>query len=171
MKLTNPRYATLLLLLIVLAIAIPLTFVIRARLEMEDSGCPVNIMNLPATPKQQTVSRLLYASDDGVTTVEIANNHTYTPVLDNPTFVNGTTTAFENQAAWKLTDATGTVIGTGTFYVHSPDAGIPGPFSFQISFDTVPQSTNGTLMVYEASAKDGTPIHAVTIPIIFKNAQ
>jgi hypothetical protein len=107
-------------------------------------------------------------SEDGVTSVEIPSDDvTLTPLLKNPTFIHGTTTAFENQAAWKLTDATGTVISTGTFYVYSPDAGIPGPFSFQLFFDAVPVSGTGTLMVYEPSAKDGTPIHAVRIPVLF----
>jgi len=101
-----------------------------------------------------------YVSADGVTHVTLS-----TVKLMNPFTFSGTTTAFENQANWKLTQKGGKVLGQGYFYVHSPDVGIPGPFSVTGFYDALPTNASGTLMIYEASAKDGAPIHGVSIPV------
>lgn len=79
----------------------------------------------------------------------------------------GTSTAFENQIAWRLRDAKRALLAEGTIYVHSPDAGTPGPFRETVSFGKTPATASGTLFIFEASAMDGTPIHIVSIPVSF----
>ncbi len=106
-----------------------------------------------------------FVSTDGVDTVAVPVREIGV-ALPNPFFFSGTTTAFENMASWKLTQTDGTVIGQGVFYVYSPDVGIPGPYQVTGFYDRIPTSASGTLLVYEASAKDGTPIHVVAIPVM-----
>jgi len=101
-----------------------------------------------------------FASADGITSVVLAGLK-----LSNPFEVSGTSTAFENSIAWDVRQADGKVVASGSAYVHSPDAGIPGPFAFKGFYDAVPTSASGTLEVFEASAKDGSPIHEVSIPV------
>lgn len=106
-----------------------------------------------------------FVSNDGVTSAVLDSS---TSPLPNPFFFHGTTTAFESQASWQLVQSNGKVIGSGFYSVGSPDAGIPGPFSVTGFYDVVPTVSSGTLMVYEASAKDGEPIHVVRIPVAFE---
>lgn len=92
------------------------------------------------------------------------------PNLASPFVFHGTGTAFESQMSWRLRDAKRKVIGEGSFHVMSPDAGIPGPFRVEGSWKTAPKTATGTLFVFEASAKDGTPIHIVTVPVSFSTS-
>lgn len=108
-----------------------------------------------------------YVSRDGVTSAVLESPSTPLP---NPFVFHGTTTAFESQASWKLTQGNGKIIGSGYFSVASPDAGIPGPFRVTGFYDVVPTLTTGTLTIYEASAKDGEPIHVVDIPVSLERA-
>ncbi len=48
---------------------------------------------------------------------------------------------------------------------HAPDVGIPGPFEIRGFILSVPKTSTGSLVLYESSAKDGTPIHLVKIPV------
>lgn len=85
----------------------------------------------------------------------------------NGTVVQGTAVAFESRFSWKLEDANGAVIVEGHAMARQPDMGVPGPFAFPVVFDRVPTTTEGTFVLYEASAKDGSPIHVVRIPVVF----
>jgi hypothetical protein len=88
-----------------------------------------------------------------------------------PTFTfYGTSTAFENQISWRVRDAKRAILGEGSVYVHSPDTGVPGPFRETVTLEKQPTTASGTLLIFEASAKDGTPIHIVTIPISFSTS-
>ena len=50
---------------------------------------------------------------------------------------------------------------------NAPDAGQAGPFEFHAFWDVLPKTATGTLTVYEASARDGSSIHVVKVPIKF----
>ncbi|MEO5928043.1 MAG: Gmad2 immunoglobulin-like domain-containing protein [Patescibacteria group bacterium] len=126
---------------------------------------PTTTPSVPASPN----SALTFTSKDAVTTVTFpaAAMHDGFVMIDNPTMLNGTTTAFEQTFAWKLVDTSGVVVAQGSAMTHAPDSGIPGPFSVTMFYDVAPKTERGMLTVYEASAKDGTPIHDVKIPIVF----
>lgn len=89
------------------------------------------------------------------------------PLLANVFTAYGTGTAFESTLSWRVRDAKRHLLGSGSIMVHQPDAGIPGPFDFVGIFDPKPTTATGTLLIFEFSAKDGTPIHIVTIPVTF----
>lgn len=49
----------------------------------------------------------------------------------------------------------------------APDIGQPGAFTIRAFWEVTPQTATGTLIVYEASARDGEPIHVVRVPVRF----
>lgn len=101
-----------------------------------------------------------FKSADGVTSVVLPNSF-----LANPFYFHGTSTAFESTMSWKLVQDEGKILAQGFMMVDSPDMGIPGPFRVEAYYSGIPSSASGTLIVYEASAKDGSPIHEVKIPV------
>lgn len=166
------RSTYILTVLVICGIAIGLAFVIRARNGVVRQNVPSSVP--PASsqvdvPNTNTASEVFMArSADGVTEVRTTAVTSGTHILlDNPTSISGTTTAFENRISWKVMDDQGTVVSEGGAYVHSPDMGQPGPFLINLFYDAAPKVKTGKLIVYEASAKDGTPIHVVTIPVEF----
>jgi len=86
-------------------------------------------------------------------------------LLTNPITVTGTAVAFENQFSWELDDAKGGRMEQGSVVTKAPDAGQPGDFQIRAFYADVPSVATGTLVLYEASAKDGRPIHALRIPV------
>ncbi len=101
-----------------------------------------------------------YRSSDGVTSVVLPEE-----TLFNPFTFYGTSTAFENMISWTVVQSDDLEVARGNAYVNSPDIGIPGSFKVKGYYERLPTAASGTLNVFEASAKDGTPIHAVVIPV------
>lgn len=87
--------------------------------------------------------------------------------LQSPVHASGTAIAFENTFQWMLLGPADQDIAHGTLMAASPDIGQPGPFNLSQAA-TIPNSyASGTLRFYEASAKDGSPIHTLNIPVTF----
>lgn len=90
--------------------------------------------------------------------------------ISSPLVVTGKARVFENQFSYRLKDSAGTVIVEGPAYASSPDAGQFGPFRIETKF-SLPKTPEGTLEVFDASAKDGTEIDKVVIPVTFKGVE
>ncbi len=90
-------------------------------------------------------------------------------LLENPISVTGTAVAFESRISWKLVDGTGNEneLMSGSVSTNAPDMGVPGEFVIRDFFPRVPPTNDGYLNVFEASAKDGSPIHMISIPVRF----
>lgn len=86
--------------------------------------------------------------------------------VSSPFTLKGQARVFENQLSYKLTDSKGIKLAEGSLYANSPDVGQFGDFSAEVSFPT-PTSVTGILEVLNYSAKDGTKINEVTIPVKF----
>lgn len=80
--------------------------------------------------------------------------------------VKGNARVFENMVSIRLTDSEGILLIQTTTYANAPDVGMFGPFEKVLKFQTT--VTEGTLEVYQSSAKDGSEIDKVTIPVLFK---
>jgi hypothetical protein len=92
----------------------------------------------------------------------LVNSHVQSPVT-----ASGTAIAFESTFQWKLLGPANQQIAQGTLMANAPDIGQPGPFTLSHAV-TIPTSyTTGTLRFYEASAKDGSAIHILNIPVTF----
>ncbi len=80
--------------------------------------------------------------------------------------ISGEARVFENQFAFRVSDDSGKVLKEGNGYANAPDTGQYGPF--EISTDYLTPTTNtGRVEVFEYSAKDGSEINKVTIPVTF----
>lgn len=79
--------------------------------------------------------------------------------------VKGNARTFESNVAIRLLDSEGNIIIETSTLANTSNAGQFGPFEKIINFQT--NSPTGTLEVFQYSAKDGSEIDKVTIPLIF----
>lgn len=82
----------------------------------------------------------------------------------SPVIVAGRAIAFENTVSLVVRDERGVIRGRGFATADAPDAGQSGAYRTAVAFNAAP----GTILyveVFEASAKDGLPIHMVRIPV------
>lgn len=88
-------------------------------------------------------------------------------LVDDPVDVCGVGTGFEGVFAARVRDANGNVLRQVTI-----NAGGTGTWAnFHTSLSTgVPPTPQGTLEVFESSAKDGSDINKVSVPITFGRA-
>lgn len=91
-----------------------------------------------------------------------ANDTVYLPIT-----IKGEARVFENQFNFRVRDSDGTVLTEGTGYANAPDAGLFGSFIITIKSIAEPNGTRGTIEVFDYSAKDGTEIDKVSIPVQF----
>lgn len=80
--------------------------------------------------------------------------------------VKGNARTFESNVAIRLYDSFGNVLTETFTLANAPDVGQFGPFEKMINYVT--ESQTGTLEVFQYSAKDGSQIDIVTVPVIFE---
>lgn len=83
----------------------------------------------------------------------------------NPIVVRGSGIAFENTISWELRDGLGALLHRGFTTANAPDVGKPGDFEVKAFLSEPMKTATGTLRVFESSAKDGSPIHEVNVPV------
>lgn len=79
--------------------------------------------------------------------------------------VKGNARTFESTVNIRLIDSSGNVIVETVTMANAPDAGQFGPFEKVLNFKTT--DTSGILEVFQYSAKDGSEIDKVEIPVTF----
>lgn len=79
--------------------------------------------------------------------------------------VKGNARTFENTVNIRLSDSSGNVLVETFTTANAPDVGQFGPFEKEIDFDSV--DSEGLLEVFQYSAKDGSEIDKVKLPLIF----
>ncbi len=92
----------------------------------------------------------------------LVNRHITSPIV-----ASGTAIAFESTFQWSLLGPANQLIAEGTLMAAAPDIGQPGTFNLSQAITIPVGYTNGTLRFYESSAKDGSPIHILNIPVNF----
>ncbi len=80
--------------------------------------------------------------------------------------LKGEARVFENQLNYKVFEDGGSILKEGMLQAMSPDVGQFGSFEAQISIGN-PKSNRGRLEVFDYSAKDGSEIDKVIIPLYF----
>ena len=83
-----------------------------------------------------------------------------------PLRVEGEARVFENQLNVRLKDADGTILTERGVTAQSPDIGLYGPFALELTYPE-PEGTEGTIEAFDYSAKDGSEIDKVIIPVTF----
>lgn len=87
-----------------------------------------------------------------------------------PVVIRGKARVFENQFNYRIRDANRTILTEGSASTNAADAGEFGDFTISIASFTQPTESNGTIEVFDYSAKDGSEIDKVSIPVRFANA-
>ena len=83
-----------------------------------------------------------------------------------PLVIRGQARVFENVFNYRLRDADGSVLIEGHGMATSPGMGFFGPFNIEVNYPE-PREKNGTVEVFNYSAKDGSEENKVTVPISF----
>lgn len=82
--------------------------------------------------------------------------------VTSPLHVTGQARVFEATVSLKLVDATGNELVATT--TQSAEGQVLSPFSADVAF-SVTSSSSACLWVYEVSAKDGSPVNVVQVPL------
>jgi hypothetical protein len=82
----------------------------------------------------------------------------------NPVTVSGTANVFEATVSLRILDSAGNEIAR-TFTTATCGTGCRGGYSVSIAY-SIDHEQSGTVEVFESSAKDGSPINVVQIPVI-----
>ena len=83
--------------------------------------------------------------------------------VSSPVHINGTADVFEAVVSIAILDQHGNVIAS-TFTMATCGTGCRGTWETDVAYD-VDATQHGTVKVYEVSAKDGSDIHVVRIPV------
>lgn len=166
---------------ILLAIMVFVLIALVASLALKEPSAPVVVGETPVedvddsddvgTDEPDTTPD----SDDTVTTsADPGNMVVYEPdpndTVGVPLIITGRARVFENTFAYRLTDSAATVLVEGHAMANAPDTGTFGEFSVSTSY-AKPTTATGTLEVFEYSAKDGSEINKVTIPVTFADTE
>jgi germination protein M len=84
--------------------------------------------------------------------------------VTSPLRVTGTANTFEATFSYELTDTDGLIVDEN-FVTATSGTGTRGTFDFTTEPYTVPFDGVGALIVFERSAKDGSKINLVEIPL------
>jgi hypothetical protein len=156
----------------------------NAEISIEDGVARVE---LPAELPEEALSQVVYALTQFPTieSVEIqdrtltrADFEDQTPAIlvesplpfeqvESPLHVTGTANTFEANFQYELTDTDGLIVDQN-FVTATSGTGTRGTFDFTTDEFTVPFDGVGSLIVFESSAKDGSRINLVEIPLRMK---
>jgi germination protein M len=145
-------------------------------------------VEVPPRLREDGVAQIVYTLTQfpGITTVEVvvagskrrfrrSNFEKFTPPIlvedplayeevTSPLRVTGTANTFEATFAYELTDTDGRIVDEN-FVTATSGTGTRGTFDFTTGPFTVPFDGFGALIVFENSAKDGSRINLVEIPL------
>lgn len=74
---------------------------------------------------------------------------------------------FESTLSYVIVDADGKELAKGSVTTNAPDMGLPGTFDKAVKWDAT-ATGNGKFIAFESSAKDGSRVHVVEIPVTFE---
>jgi nucleoid-associated protein YgaU len=89
-------------------------------------------------------------------------------LVDDPVEIAGVGTGFEGVFAARVRDANGTQLVHVT--INAGGTGVWANYRASLALGGVPSTPQGSLEVFESSAKDGSDINKVVVPITFGRA-
>jgi germination protein M len=126
-------------------------------------GEPVTVFSSEGIALDHPQTRADYEDQTPAILVE---NPAIGDTVSSPMRLSGTANVFEAVFQMKLVDANGKVLAKGMVQATS-GTGTRGTFSMPVLFAS-PATSAGNLVVWEVSAKDGSAINVVRIPLTFK---
>jgi hypothetical protein len=135
------------------------------------SGCGnAANQNVNKAAVNTTANTNIQAEQAGPLTSESGNVIVESPLaneaISSPLKISGQARVFENQLNYRLNDGGGSILAQGNMTAGSLEAGQFGQFSVEVNY-LKPKSGQGTLEVFDYSAKDGSEADKVTIPVKF----
>jgi len=128
-------------------------------------GCH-SVVNEMESPTSAPVVTPTPAVSENITVTSPLSGST----VSNPIHVTGEARVFENVVSWRLLTSEGLELSKsdpimGTTFAEASDIGQFGPFDFWV---VVPEVGNVNVMleVYQVSAKDGSAVDVVSIPLV-----
>ena len=88
--------------------------------------------------------------------------------LTSPVLVTGIANAFESTVNIRLKDGKDKVLKERSTTTNAPDMGKFGDFSLKVDFNP-PSTKKGKIEVFEYSARDGSEVNKVIIPVNFQS--
>jgi hypothetical protein len=88
--------------------------------------------------------------------------------LLNTIIIKGEARVFENVFSYRIVDSKGMKLAEGHAMANAPDVGQFGPFQVEVQIPKA-SSPTGFVEVFSNSAKDGSEIDMVKIPVYFQN--
>jgi hypothetical protein len=121
------------------------------------------VYTLTQFPTVKTVNGKTRADVEGFVPPILVEHPTAGQTVTSPLRVTGNANTFEATLEYDLKDANGKVL-SHHFEMATSGSGQRGTFDFTIPF-TVDSAQDGTLVVFESSAEDGSRIHIREIPL------
>ena len=101
----------------------------------------------------------------------MTNIHVFEPIaydsVGSPFTIRGEARVFENIVHYRLKDGDGNILAQNTTEAQSSDVGTYGSFAFAVSYVTN-RNLSLELEIFTLSAKDGSEIEKITIPLTAK---
>jgi len=88
-------------------------------------------------------------------------------VIKNPVLISGKANVYEGTVRVRITDDKKNVLAN-TFTTADGSMDKLYPFEKEITYET-PQTENGLIEIFEESAKDGSEIYKVEVPVVFED--
>lgn len=85
-----------------------------------------------------------------------------------PLIIEGKARVFESTFSYRIKDSKGNIIYESHAMSNAPDAGLFGNFRLTVVYPK-PQTATGFVEVFEYSAKDGSEINKVIVPVKFRD--
>lgn len=128
---------------------------------MREQGLGITTTDLNSIPRAGT-SAIPPGSVVNITVAQPAVNAT----IGLPATISGQARVFESTVHIRIRNGNGTELVEVTTTANAPDAGQYGPFSAAVHYPA-PTTQTGTVEVFNISAKDGSEINKVIIPVRF----
>ena len=128
-------------------------------------GSPINVVQVPVTLKPGGQPQVCQSNPDPVTAAfQVIDGPKAFDTVTSPVHISGRIVA--NEATFKVTiyDAAGGTIVDTSGMNQQTDVGQLAPFTIDVPFK-VTKETPACIWVYEASARDGSPVHVGQIAV------
>jgi germination protein M len=121
------------------------------------------VYSLTTFPTVRSVNGKTRADDEAFAPAILVEHPAAYEAVTSPLHVTGTANTFEATFNYRLEDAVGKVLAKD-FVTATSGTGTRGTFDFSVPF-TVDSAQEGTLVVFELSAENGSVIHERRIPL------
>ncbi len=129
----------------------------------------VHTADVPPSVMTETKSGAGNSSESAAASANIiVSSPTSGAAVQLPMIITGQARVFESVVSYRIIDEKGTTLSSGNTMANSPDAGKFGPFT--ITIKDLGEFTGGkmSIVVYQSSAKDGSEIDLVSVPVILQ---